>query len=287
MTPSDLPTATRAPIVRIEPVGPWSLPDGRELWHHRHVLAAFLRRDFKTRYRQTLFGPLWFVLAPLGRMAIFSLVFGKIARLPSEGVPYPLFIYAALLPWELFAGGVQRSSTCMVKYQSVIPKVYFPRLLLPISETLSVLVDFAATLLILLGLMTLYGFELTARVAWLPLYLLVVVLTAFSVGFCYAALQVRFRDAGQIVGYMLQAWSFATPVAYASAIAARSLSPTGWAVYQLNPMFAPVEGFRWMFLGVGNGPDWTLATALLISGLGTLVGAIAFERTSDLVIDSL
>lgn len=278
---------TPATVVRIEPIGGWSLPDLRELWHNRHILLAFLRRDFKTRYRQTLFGPLWFILAPLGRMGIFTLVFGKIAQLPSDGVPYPLFTYAALLPWELFAGAVQRSSVCMMKYQRVIPKVYFPRLLLPLSETLSILVDFLATLLILLGLMYLYGFEVTARVALLPLYTLGVLLPALAVGFLFASLQVRFRDANQFVGYLLQAWSFATPVAYSSALAAQSLSSSGWFAYQLNPMFAPVEGFRWMFLGVGTGPGGSLAVALLLSSLGALLGAIIFERMNNLVIDSL
>lgn len=272
---------------RIEPVEGWHPPQLREVWTYRHVLLALLRRDFKTRYRQTLFGPLWFVLAPLGRMAIFTLVFGKIARLPSEGVPYPLFTYVALLPWELFAGAVQRSAVCMIKYQSIIPKVYFPRLIIPLAETLSVLVDFVATFAILLLMMHAYGFDLTLRVLWLPLYTLAVLLSALAVGFVFASLQVRYRDSSQFVGYLLQAWSFATPVAYSSAVAAASLSGSSWLLYRLNPLFAPVEGFRWMFLGVGDGPGWWLFVSLLLSLAGLIAGAVVFERTNDLVIDSL
>lgn len=273
--------------VRIEPVGAWVAPDVGELWRYRHVLVAFLRRDFKIRYRQTLFGPLWFVLAPIGRMGIFTLVFGRIAQLPSDGVPYPLFIYAALLPWELFAGAVQRCAASMIKYQSIIPKVYFPRLLIPLAETLSILVDFAATLLILLAMMYLYGYEVTARIALLPVYTLVVLMAALSIGTIFAALQVRYRDVTQFTGYLLQAWSFATPVAYSSALAASAFSDLGWIAYQLNPMFAPVEGFRWMFLGAGTAPGWALAWAFALTMVGVVVGAILFERTNDLVIDSL
>ncbi len=275
------------PTVILEPLGAWQWPDWWSLWQHRHVLLALLRRDLKTRYRQTLFGPMWFILAPLGRMGVFSIVFGRIAQLPSEGIPYPLFTYVALLPWELFAGAVQRSTQSMVKYQSIIPKVYFPRLLIPIVETLSALVDFSCGLLVLLAMLYFYDVPLSGRVVLLPFYGLVTIMAALSVGLFFAALQVRYRDASQFVGYLLQAWSFATPVAYSSALAAGSFSGFTWFVYRLNPMFAPVEGFRWMFLGLEGGPGWPLLVCIILVTVAFAVGAVFFERTQDLVVDLL
>ncbi|HYD47867.1 MAG TPA: ABC transporter permease [Terriglobales bacterium] len=273
--------------VAIEPLGAWSAPDLRELWRHRHILSALLRRDLKTRYRQTMLGPLWFVLTPLGRMGVFSVVFGKIAQLPSDGVPYPLFTYAALLPWELFAASVQRSTQSMVKYQGIIPKVYFPRLLIPLAETLSALLDFCCSLLLLLAMMLFYGYWPTDRVVYLPFYVGLALLSGFSVGLVFASLQVRYRDASQLVGYLLQAWSFATPVAYSAALAAQSFSTPAWILYRLNPMFAPADGFRWMFLGVGHGPDWTLPIVTLGVLIAVGASAVLFDRTQDMVVDLL
>lgn len=275
------------PATTIEPIGRWALPDFAELWRYRFVLTALLRRDLKTRYRQTMLGPLWFVLAPLGRMGVFSIVFGKIAQLPSEGIPYPLFTFTALLPWELFAAAVQRSTQSMIRYQGIIPKVYFPRLLVPLAEALSALVDFACSLLLLAAMLLFYGFLPSERVLLLPLYLMLTLLSGLAVGLVFAALQIRYRDASQFVGYLLQAWSFATPVAYAATLAARSFSEPVWLLYRLNPMFAPVEGFRWMFLGVGYGPDWTLIAVLLAVLAAVVVSAMFFDRTQDIVIDLL
>lgn len=273
--------------VTIEPQGGWALPDAREVWQHRHVLSALLRRDLKTRYRQTMLGPLWFILTPIGRMGVFSIVFGKIAQLPSDGIPYPLFTYVALLPWELFASAVQRSTLSMIKYQGIIPKVYFPRLLIPLAETLSGLVDFACSLVILLGLMFFYGYTPTGHVVLLPFYLALAVASGLTVGLFFASLQVRYRDASQFVGYLMQAWSFATPVAYSVTLAAKHFSAPSWLLYRLNPMFAPVDAFRWMFLGVGHGPDWTLAVVVPMLVVGVILAAIFFDRTQDMVVDLL
>jgi lipopolysaccharide transport system permease protein len=275
------------PTVSIQPPRPWEPLQLAEVWRHRHVLLALLRRDLKTRYRQTMLGPLWFILTPLVRMAMFTIVFGKIAQLPSEGVPYPLFTYTALLPWELFAAAVQRSTASLVKYQGIIPKVYFPRLILPLSEALSALTDFGCSLVILIGIMFLYGVHPTARVLLLPFFMLLAIAAGLAVGLPFAALQVRYRDTSQFVGYLLPAWSYATPVAYSATLVAKRFPGVVWVLYRLNPMFGVVEGFRWMFLGTGQAPDWTLVLTTLVVLLVLVRSAILFQRTEHLVVDLL
>lgn len=279
--------STPRPTIVIAPQQGWESLELGELWRHRHVLYALMRRDLAVRYRQTLLGPLWFVIAPLGRMGVFSLVFGKIADLPSEGVPYPLFTYAALLPWELFAAAVQRGTNSLVKYQAIVPKVYFPRLLIPLSEALSALIDFGCSLVLLLALLWFYGVGLNERLVFLPLLMLPAFTCALAVGLLFSALQVRYRDAVQFIGYFLQAWSFATPIAYSATLAAKNLPAWAWQLYQLNPMFGVVEGFRWIFLGAGRPPDWTM----VVVGVGIVIAlaasALVFQRTQHLVVDLL
>jgi len=258
-----------------------------DLWRYRYLLWMLLARDIKGRYRQTLLGPLWFVIGPLVRMLVFSLLLGQIVRLPSEGVPYPIFIYTALLPWELFAGAIQRSTGSLVSYMSIISKVYFPRLLVPVAATLSGLVDFAISFVILLGMMAFYGFALTPRLLALPALILLALALAMGVGLWLAALAVRFRDVGQFLGYVIQFWFYGTPVAYSAMLILSWLPEQVHWLYRLNPMNGVVEGFRWMLLDTGRAPDLMLlissafVLALLVSG------AFFFRHTERSIVDLL
>jgi lipopolysaccharide transport system permease protein len=219
------------------------------------------------------------------RMAVFSVLLGNLAGLPSEGVPYPLFTYAALLPWELFATGVDRGMGCLVSYHHIISKVYFPRLVLPTAEVLTALVDFALSFGILLLMMLAYGFDFSPRIFLLPIFLLLSMILALGVGLLLGPLHAHFRDTSNAVRYLIQFWFYGTPVAYSASLLTDRVP--GWAVwlYQFNPMNAVVEGSRWALLGTGRTPDvmmfWSALFALLVLAVGTLV----FLRAEQSVVD--
>jgi lipopolysaccharide transport system permease protein len=256
------------PAIIIRPPRKYIPVDLHELWAYRGLIYSFTWRDVKLRYKQTGLGIAWAVLQPLLTMVIFTIFFGGLAKIPSEGVPYPLFVLAALLPWTLFAEGITRSTASMVTNANIMTKVYFPRLIMPLSSIISPLVDFAVSLVILVVMMVYYGFVPTANIVFLPLFLLLALATSLGVGLWLSALNVRYRDFQYTVPFLIQIWMFASPVVYASSLVPERLRI--W--YGLNPMAGVIEGFRWALLGSGAPSAMVLVSvgmvlALLVSGM--------------------
>jgi lipopolysaccharide transport system permease protein len=252
----------------IQPARGWEGLGFRELWRYRELIYFLTWRDIKVRYKQTALGAAWAVLQPVLTMLIFSIIFGELARLPSDGIPYPIFTYTALLPWQLFAFSLANSSNSLVGSQNLVSKVYFPRLVIPIASVLPALVDFAIAFVVLAGMMAFYHVPLTLRVLALPLLLGLALMTALAVGIWLSALNVEYRDVRYVVPFLTLFWQYATPVAYSS-----SLIPERWRVlYGLNPMTGVVEGFRWALLGKGDAGTllWVsvaIVVLLLVTGL--------------------
>ncbi len=265
----------------IRPTTGWRLLDLRELWAHRELAYFLTWRDVKVRYKQTAIGIAWAVLQPLAMMIVFTLFFGRLAGIPSEGVPYPLFAFAALLPWQLFSRTISESTGSLITDQRLITRVYFPRIIVPVATTLAAIVDFAVASALLVVLMAVYGVTPGPAIAWLPLFVLLMLITALGVGFWLSALNVEFRDVMYIVPFLNQLWFFLTPVLYPS-----SLIPERWRVlYGLNPMAGVVEGFRWVLLGVGQGPSPMLAVSAVISVCLCLGGIIWFRHRERTFVD--
>ena len=256
------------PTLIIRPPRKWVPVDLHELWAYRELVTSFTLRDIKLRYKQTGLGIAWAVLQPLLTMVIFTVFFGGLAKIPSDGVPYPLFVLAALLPWMLFAEGLTRSTTSMVTNSNIMTKVYFPRLIMPLSSILSPLVDFAVSFIILIAMMVYYGFVPTVNIIFLPVFLLLALATALGVGLWLSALNVKYRDFQYTVPFLIQIWMFASPVVYPSSLVPESLRV--W--YGLNPMAGVIEGFRWALLGTGAPSAMVLVSVgmvivLLVSGM--------------------
>ena len=269
------------PEIVIRPPHGWVLLDLSDLWQYRELLFFLSWRDIKVRYKQTILGIAWALLQPLLTMFLFSLIFGKLAGLPSEGVPYPIFTYTALLPWQLFAYALTMSSTSLVTDQSLITKVYFPRLVIPISSVIAGLLDFGLSLLVLLTMLVLYRIPLTARLLMLPLLVLLALLSAIAVGLWLAALNVQYRDVRYTLPFLTQFWMYATPIAYSI-----TLIPERWRIiYSLNPMVGVVEGFRWAILGSSYsvGPVILVSSAVVLALL--LGGLVYFKRMEDSFAD--
>ena len=245
-----------------------------ELWRHRELLYFLTWRDIKVRYKQTALGVAWAVLQPLATMAVFSLFFGRLARMPSEGVPYPLFAFAALVPWTFFANGLMQGANSVVLNQNLVTKIYFPRLAIPIATVLAGAVDFVLSFLLLVALMTYYGVPLSPRMLWTVPFSLLALTTALGVAFWLAALNVQYRDVRYTVPFLVQFWLFATPIAYPSTL----LSEPWRTVYGINPMAGVVEGFRWALLGTGAGPGGMVAVSAVAALLLMLSGAVYFRR---------
>jgi lipopolysaccharide transport system permease protein len=262
-------TGAELPRLRIERSRGWVSLKLPELWEYRELLYFLTWRDIKVRYKQTVFGAAWAIIQPFFTMVVFSLFFGKLARLPSDGIPYPVFSYAALVPWTFFAHGLTESSASLVGSAQLIKKVYFPRLAMPISSILSGAVDFVLAFVVLLGMMLYYGMAPTWHVLWLPLLLLLAFVTALGVGLWLSALNVQFRDVRYTVPFLTQFWLFATPIAYPSSL----LSQPWRTLYGVNPMVGVVEGFRWALLGTTTAPGPIIfvsagaALAILVTGL--------------------
>jgi lipopolysaccharide transport system permease protein len=265
----------------IRPRRSWWDIDLREIWAYRELLYFFVWRDIKVRYKQTVIGAAWAILQPFMTMVVFSLFFGKLAKMPSHGLPYPVFYYSALLPWMYFAGALQNATNTIIEHQRVITKVYFPRIILPLAAVLSGLVDFAIAFVILIGMMLFYGIVPTMAVLWLPLLLLLAVATAFGVGLWLSALNAIYRDVRYAVPFLIQFWMFASPVAYPS-----SLVPERWQwLYGLNPMAGVIEGFRWALTGQGQPPAPLFAVSVLAVLLVLIGGLFYFRRMEGIIAD--
>jgi lipopolysaccharide transport system permease protein len=274
-----LPAVTS--VVRIEP--PRSAFELRlgELWRYRELLYFFVWRDVKVRYKQTVIGVAWVVLQPLLTMLVFTLFFGRLAKLPSAGLPYPVFYFAALVPWIYFATALQTTTNVVVDNQRVITKVYFPRLVLPISTVLSGLVDFSIGFVVLLVFLTSYRILPTFAALWLPVFILLAIATALGVGLWLSALNALYRDVKYVTPFLVQFWMLASPVAYPS-----SLVPARWRwLYGLNPMAGVIDGFRWALTGHGQPPGPLLAASASAVVLVLLGGLFFFNRMESSIAD--
>ena len=268
---------------RREPSKGWAGPKLRELWEYRELLFFFVWRDIKVRYRQTVMGALWAIIQPVFTMVIFSLFFGRLAKVPSDGLPYPIFSYAALVPWIFFATALTQASNSLVLSANMVKKIYFPRLTLPIATVLAGVVDFVLAFMVLLGMMLFYGLLPTINVLWLPFFLLLALITSLGVSLWLSAMNVQFRDVQYTIPFLTQAWLFATPIAYPSSL----LSEPWRTLYGLNPMAGVVEGFRWALLGTDTAPGpMTLVSAVVALTL-FISGAFYFRRMEQGFADVL
>lgn len=272
---------SQLPYIVIEPDHKWLNFNLQDLWIYRELLFFLVWRDIKVRYKQTALGATWAILQPLLTMVVFSVVFGRLAGLPSEGVPYPIFTFTALLPWQLFAHALSDSSNSLVGNERLITKVYFPRLVIPISSVLGGLVDFVLAFVVLLGIMLFYGVPFTLRLLVLPPLVLLAIFTATAIGLWLSALNVQYRDVRYTVPFLTQLWMFATPIAYSS-----TLIPEKWRwVLGLNPLAGVVEGFRWALLGLELDVSGLLAVSLIILTLLLVGGLVYFKRVEDSFAD--
>jgi lipopolysaccharide transport system permease protein len=268
-------------LVVIEPARGWKALGLRELWEYRELLYFLTWRDVKVRYKQTALGALWAILQPLSTMVVFSLFFGRLAKVPSEGVPYPLFSFAALVPWTFFANGLMQSANSVVANQNLITKIYFPRVAIPIATVLSGAIDFALAFVLLLGLMLWYGVAITPQALWIiPLALLALV-TALGVGLWLSALNVQYRDVRYTAPFLAQLWLFATPIAYPSSL----ISEPWRTIYGINPMVGVVEGFRWALLGTRTEPGAMIIVSSAAALIVLIGGALYFRRMEQTFAD--
>ncbi|HYO82394.1 MAG TPA: ABC transporter permease [Bryobacteraceae bacterium] len=273
-------TAVVRPHIRLERSRGWVSLKLKELYQYRELLFFFTWRDIKVRYKQTALGAAWAVIQPVFTMLVFSLFFGRLGKMPSDGVPYPIFVFAALVPWMFFAHGLNHASNSLVESANLIRKVYFPRLAIPISTILSGAVDFAIAFAVLLVMMGLYRVTPTANIIWLPAFLLLALMTSLGVGLWISALNVQFRDFRYVVPFLTQFWMFATPVAYSS----NMLSEPWRTVYGINPMAGVVTGFRWALLGTA--PPGPIVAASAVASLVILIsGAYCFRRMEKTFAD--
>ena len=268
-------------IVDIEPSSGLHPLNVGELWRYRELLYFLAWRDIKVRYKQTVLGAAWAILQPLMTMAVFAIFLGRLAHVPSDGLPYPLFSFAGLVPWTYFATAVSSGAASVVGSQQLISKVYFPRLLVPLAAAATPLVDFVISMATLVAMLAWYHVTPGAAVVWLPLFTLLALATAFAVSLWLSALMVAYRDVRYVVPFFMQFWMFATPVAYPA-----SLVPEKWRVlYGLNPMTGVVEGFRWALLGSGHFQAGSFAISLGAALVLVLVGLVYFSRTERIFAD--
>ena len=272
---------TAHPIVRIAPPRGWFDLRLAEVWAYRELLYFFVWRDVKVRYKQTAIGVSWVVLQPLLTMGVFTLFFGRLAKLPSDGLPYPVFYFTALVPWTYFATALQSCTNIVVDNQRVITKVFFPRLVLPASAVVSGLVDFCIGFVVMCIVVAIYGIRPGAAALWLPALLLLAVLTVLGVGLWMSALNALYRDVRYVVPFLIQFWMFASPVAYPS-----SLVPARWRwLYGLNPMAGVIDGFRWSLTGHGQPPGPLLLASAAAVVLVLIGGLFFFQRMEGAVAD--
>ncbi|MGH9744584.1 MAG: ABC transporter permease [Candidatus Acidiferrales bacterium] len=269
------------PVIRITPPARWWVLPLGELWDYRELVYFFVWRDVKVRYKQTVIGAAWAILQPLLTALVFSLVFGRLAHIPSEGLPYLIFNYSALLPWTYFASALQNSTTTIVENQRLVTKVYFPRLALPLSSVLSGLVDFGVSFLMFIVLMIYYRIHVGWAMLMMPVFLLLAVLTALGVGLWLSALNAIYRDVRYVVPFLIQFWMFASPVAYPS-----SLIDAKWRwLYGLNPMAGVIEGFRWSLTGRGTPPGRLIIISACVVLVVLASGLAYFQKMETTMAD--
>jgi lipopolysaccharide transport system permease protein len=255
----------------------------RDLWEYRELLYFLVWRDVKVRYKQTVLGGAWAIIQPFFTMVVFSVFFGRLAKMPSDGIPYPLFAYAALVPWMFFANAMSQASNSLVSNTSLITKVYFPRLVVPLASVLSGVVDFLLAFAVLLGLMQWYGVSLSFKLLYLPFFLLLTITTALGVSLWLSALNVEYRDVRYTVPFLTQFWLFATPVAYPSSL----LSEPWRTIYGINPMVGVVEGFRWALMNAGSGPGPIVGVSSFAALTLLVGGAYYFRRVERTFADRI
>ncbi len=271
------------PVLRIDPPGGWVSLQIRDLWAHRELVYFLAWRDVKVRYKQTVLGAAWAILQPVLTMVVFSVFFGRLGGIPSDGLPYPVFTYVALVPWQFFANGLTNTSSSLVSNANLIQKVYFPRMAIPVAPMLAGVLDFAIAFLVLVALLLAYGIVPTWNVLWLPLLLLFAMVTCLGTGLWLAALNVRYRDVRYVIPFLVQIWLFASPIAYPT-----SLVPAAWRpLYALNPMVGVVDGFRWALLRTAAPPDLTLLPSLAASLVLLAGGTWYFRRTEAVLADAI
>ena len=282
-TESGMLPGTTTHAIRIEASRGWFELSLREVWEYWQLLYYLVWRGVKVRYKQTIIGAAWAVIQPLMTMLIFTVIFGNLAKIPSDGLPYPVFAFTALLPWSYFSQAIQRSGTSLVSDANLVRKVYFPRLILPLAAVIAPLIDFCISFLVLLLMMVWYGIAPTWRMATMPLFMLLGLMTALAAGLWLSALNARYRDVGHAIPFLTQFWMYATPIAYPL-----SLVPEKWrTIYGLNPMVGVVEGFRWSFLGKES-PVFEVIAASVVVVLVLLIGGIVFfKRGEDTFADVL
>ena len=269
------------PVLRIEPSRGWVSLRLRELWEYRELLYFLTWRDIKVRYKQTVLGAAWAIIQPFFTMVVFSLFFGRLAGIPSDGVPYPIFSFTALVPWTFFANGLNQSSNSLVGSADLIKKVYFPRLAVPIATVLSGVVDFVLAFVVLMGMMLYYGVVPTINTLWLPFFFLLALVTSLGIGLWFSALNVEFRDVRYTVPFLTQVWMFSTPIAYPSSL----LSEPWRTLYGLDPMVGVIEGFRWALLGTDTAPGPIIIVSSFAAMALLVGGAFYFRRMEKTFAD--
>jgi len=273
--------ASKDRLIVIKPTRGWAALNLRDLWLYRELIFFMTWRDLKVRYKQTVLGVGWAIFQPFLTMVVFSIFFGNLADVPSDGVPYPIFSYTALIPWTLFSKALQDASRSLVANSHMITKVYFPRIILPISSVLAGVVDFLIAFVVLLGMMFYFNITPTVNIWMLPLYLLLALITAIAVGLWLSALNVLYRDINYILPFLTQFWMYLTPIAYPS-----SMVPEQWqAIYAINPMTGVVEGFRWALLGTGQPPGLMTLVSAIVAVLLLISGMFYFKRMERLFAD--
>lgn len=282
--PPTVSSTRQNPTIRVERTTGWKSLGLQELWEYRDLLRFLIWREIKGRYRQMALGPLWIIIKPLADMVIFSLVFGGLADLPSEGLPYPIFTYTALLPWTLFANSLSSAAGSLRYQMNMISKVYFPRLIMPISQVFINLADFSISFIVLLGMMLYFGYFPTLKILTIPLFLIIASLTSLAVGLWLAGVSVRFRDVSYGVNYGARLWMWATPVAYSVELVAEKAPQLLW-LYKLNPMYWVIQGFRWALLDKGEAPSLLMLVPLAVVIPLLISGLYIFRRTEKTIVD--
>jgi lipopolysaccharide transport system permease protein len=277
------------PLIQIKPSKGWVSLKLRELWVYRELLYFFTWRELKIRYKQTVLGASWAVIQPFLTMVVFSLFFGRLAQIPSDGVPYPVFSYTALVPWTFFANGLLQGANVLVNNSDMIRKIYFPRLTMPVATVFAGLVDFALAFIVLIGMLVFYDLipsanfdaKITLDVLWLPLFLLLALITTLGVTFWLSAMNAQFRDVRYIVPFLVQVWLFLTPIAYPS-----TLVDMPWRLlFGLNPMAGVVEGFRWALLGTNTAPGPMIVVSAVTALVFLISGAFYFRKMERVMAD--